>query len=346
MKIVKNIIQNNTRYGIEINDDLVRKCLIINNSFISNNIGGSSQAYEIPYIEGLKSYNTFIFNYWDDWTGPDNNHDGFVDQPYLIERSEDYDLYPLTYSNLRITDHFLTNPTLIVPEVDSNGYLNIGWKHAIDTYGYSVRYSLFYSNDSSNDQWIQLVNNSSDTFYSLNTNPFSSGCYKFRVSANSSSGLIAEAITNFVPINIDHILSSPQIINPSNTYTYSDNITIQWSPAIDNCYYSVFYNISYSNDGGSNWIFLVSGINSNTYNWDTTLLENGANYSLKIDAFSSGGLVSTTILNGSFSIINIAPKPFLEDFPFLELFFVLFIAIEIITLNFLVKLIRKKQKTN
>lgn len=73
------------------------------NDFINN-----SQAAELYILTGLT--NTFAYNYWDDWTGPDMNNDGIVDEPYIIIRHYDdshydefhkshYDEFPLTAPN-------------------------------------------------------------------------------------------------------------------------------------------------------------------------------------------------------------------------------------------------------
>ncbi|UCG03972.1 MAG: right-handed parallel beta-helix repeat-containing protein, partial [Candidatus Heimdallarchaeota archaeon] len=74
--VSRNIVYNSTGYGIELhtesNDDEV-----IWNSFIQNNESGT-QAYD----NGTN--NIFSYNYWDDWTSPDNDNDGFIDNPFVI----------------------------------------------------------------------------------------------------------------------------------------------------------------------------------------------------------------------------------------------------------------------
>lgn len=59
------------------------------NNFLRNNADGSSQAFDNG------THNTFKFNFWDDWRGPENNADGIVDIPYLIDgNAGSYDFYP------------------------------------------------------------------------------------------------------------------------------------------------------------------------------------------------------------------------------------------------------------
>lgn len=60
------------------------------NDFFQNNLNGTSQAFD----DG--SGNTFTSNYWDDWTGPDDDDDGIVDSPYAIAGSANQqDLSPV-----------------------------------------------------------------------------------------------------------------------------------------------------------------------------------------------------------------------------------------------------------
>ncbi|HDI46369.1 MAG TPA: hypothetical protein ENF82_01015, partial [Candidatus Methanomethylia archaeon] len=50
----------------------------------------------VNYTYGDQNYTNFLGNYWDDYEGPDNNHDGIGDVPYLIEE-HNADNYPLMF---------------------------------------------------------------------------------------------------------------------------------------------------------------------------------------------------------------------------------------------------------
>ncbi|MHA2295585.1 MAG: right-handed parallel beta-helix repeat-containing protein [Candidatus Hodarchaeales archaeon] len=97
--------------------------LILNNSFTRNVFGvgietGSDNTlvkwnnFIIPdgnygaYDGG--SNNTFMYNHWDDWTSPDTNNDGIVDNPYPhIGPSETQDNFPLVYPTISFYfDHY------------------------------------------------------------------------------------------------------------------------------------------------------------------------------------------------------------------------------------------------
>lgn len=77
--IFSNIVSNNSEYGISM-DEESSYCNVSWNSFMSNNLFVSShQAND----DGRN--NTFDQNYWDDWTEPDTEGDGIVDNPYPID---------------------------------------------------------------------------------------------------------------------------------------------------------------------------------------------------------------------------------------------------------------------
>ncbi len=64
------------------------------NSFISNAVqaevsGSSGNVFNLPFPDGG--------NYWDDWTAPDSNNDGFVDNPYVFAGGQDN--LPWTFQN-------------------------------------------------------------------------------------------------------------------------------------------------------------------------------------------------------------------------------------------------------
>ncbi|MFD3156794.1 NosD domain-containing protein [Haloimpatiens sp. FM7330] len=88
-KLERNDINNNSNYGIYISKCSFNK--IYNNNFIKNfNHAGDFDGYNAFNIE--KPYGG---NYWDTWTEPDDNDDGFVDIPYKIEGGNE-DKLPLT----------------------------------------------------------------------------------------------------------------------------------------------------------------------------------------------------------------------------------------------------------
>ena len=99
--IIENNVCNRNHYGIKLLNS--NNNLIFNNSCSNNNNSGITITYSDGnliyknYLKNNKRYNAMDDgknkwnasypiggNYWDNWTLPDNNKDGFVDIPYQI----------------------------------------------------------------------------------------------------------------------------------------------------------------------------------------------------------------------------------------------------------------------
>ncbi|MFX0092347.1 MAG: nitrous oxide reductase family maturation protein NosD, partial [Candidatus Hodarchaeota archaeon] len=132
-QILNNTISNNTQYGVNLfagsSESLVKW-----NYFISNNPGGSSQGYSYT------TNNKFHYNYWSDWTTPDDDSNNIVDIPYSIDGYGSLiDPYPLVYTSL-VTFHYLPPPTIISPNgnVVLSGNALIQWTEVVDSLDHSV----------------------------------------------------------------------------------------------------------------------------------------------------------------------------------------------------------------
>ncbi|OLS29251.1 MAG: hypothetical protein HeimC2_00980 [Candidatus Heimdallarchaeota archaeon LC_2] len=84
-----NNIYNSEDYGVRIGH------FAENNSFINNNFMNNGNNSTQGYAES--EINTIEYNYWNDWTGPDIDGNGIVDQPYEFENNSDK--YPLIEPN-------------------------------------------------------------------------------------------------------------------------------------------------------------------------------------------------------------------------------------------------------
>ncbi|MHA2329267.1 MAG: NosD domain-containing protein, partial [Candidatus Hodarchaeales archaeon] len=83
-----NSISYNDGYGISFGYRSSNNLIFIND-FVRNNPTGRSQAID----DG--SFNIFENNFWDDWDSPDENRDGIVDDPYLLDGlAKNRDAYP------------------------------------------------------------------------------------------------------------------------------------------------------------------------------------------------------------------------------------------------------------
>jgi parallel beta-helix repeat protein len=89
ISVYRNRFEENNNYGLELITNTISasiNCTIYSNSFILNNLGGTSQAFDEG--KGNKWYNdvTSTGNYWSDYTGSG---------PYHIAGSTASDLFPL-----------------------------------------------------------------------------------------------------------------------------------------------------------------------------------------------------------------------------------------------------------
>ena len=106
-EIFNNIIRNSTHYGADAvhTASPPGKNTIWNNTLIGNN--GATSTFDLSHIQALddSTVNDWYViesphgygNYWADWTTPDNNNDGIVDNYYSIDGGSGVkDIYPLT----------------------------------------------------------------------------------------------------------------------------------------------------------------------------------------------------------------------------------------------------------
>lgn len=87
--LISNLFINNSEYGLKLSGETSLN-MIKNNSFINNNHFGLFQALD----NGIN--NNFSYNYWDDWSDPDHNQDGLINDPYQIDgNTNNQDFFPL-----------------------------------------------------------------------------------------------------------------------------------------------------------------------------------------------------------------------------------------------------------
>jgi len=191
--IASNTLYNNKGYGIELKKEGFHKSkdnIVERNDFIRNN-GGNKQAFD------WGEDNIFQYNFWDDWTEPDNNMDGIVDTPYSLELDFNEDPYPQTTPNQQHIHLF--PPQLIFPNGGEvlNKTVTIQWDPALDTYGHTISYNLYYKTEQE-DSWTELASNITNSSYNWDTRDISNGNYTIKVIATCSSGVNAEDVSNAI----------------------------------------------------------------------------------------------------------------------------------------------------
>ena len=188
-----NTISNNIDVGIFVHNSY-GNC-ITRNRFINNNPSGDSQANDSESTD-----TSFIANFWSDWTSPDSNNDGIVDNPYPIAGdTANEDPSPIT----NIEGHFLTAPTITNPTQGEtiSGTVSVQWTVAGDSLGHVVTYDVYYSADGGTT-WNIMANGLSATSHTWDTSTVADGTnYRIKVLANCSHGLTTEVILGIFSID-------------------------------------------------------------------------------------------------------------------------------------------------
>ncbi|MFX0016623.1 MAG: right-handed parallel beta-helix repeat-containing protein [Candidatus Hermodarchaeota archaeon] len=243
--------------------------------------------------------NVFEKNYWSDWTGTDS---------YSIGGSAgNRDLSPLM-NPYHLSGLIITAPT--IENLTLAGNVLIQW-NVLDTFGHTLTYSVFYSTDDGGS-WTTLASGLTTTNYTLDTTTIADGTsILLKIQAVDSIGFVAKTVSteSFLIANTPHRLSSPSITSPSQDDTLTAQIDISWIPVMDTWNHEVCYSLYYSADNGTTWIQLGTELTTTSYSWDTTIVTDGTEYLIKVNASCTDGLVVEDILEGTFNVHNEISTP-------------------------------------
>lgn len=195
--------------------------IFLNNSIIANSRRGINVYYSGPNLNTIM-FNDFIdngaredgrnnsiyaYNYWSGLTSPDNNSDGIVDNPYIIENSMyglpgTKDLYPQTTPNNPVLIHYISKPKILFPLSRAillgTVSITVEWRAIIDFWGHDISYSVSYSPDSGST-WIEFASGLTSTSMEWNTTSLSgSTYYRLRVVATCSEGFTSEDTVDLI----------------------------------------------------------------------------------------------------------------------------------------------------
>jgi parallel beta-helix repeat protein len=275
------------------------------NTFIGNNIGGTSQAFDGVSINVL-------YNYWSDWTAPDDNFDQIVDIPYLLEGTVmNDDPFPLTLPANPPEFHYLTPVAVVCPNGGESitDSATVQWALCYDSEDHAVNYSVYFSHNLGAD-WTRLAENLTGSSYEWNTTSLvKTTHYLVRVVAQCSEGFTVSDESDEEFSLIPHALSVPIITSPISSGPFDVTLEIAWNHAVDTWGYIVSYSIQYSTNAGYSWTMLASGLTDNSYVWDLSSSQSGDNCVLKVIAAVKGGLTSEAV-SVTFTIRHdITPPP-------------------------------------
>jgi len=200
VQIFYNTIYNNTLWGIRV----AEPCVLINVTI--NNIIENYAHTTSPQADCQTQGCLFYENFWSDWTAPDTDKNGIVDNSYVI--SEIYaDSFPLTQVYPFTKLHILTKPNIYYPSTENiiSGEIEIIWGIASDTLDHSVIYSVFYSSNNGTS-WNEIILNYLSTSLNWDTKNVPNGDhYLIKVVAIGGCGLISYDTSNvpFAIMNLD-----------------------------------------------------------------------------------------------------------------------------------------------
>jgi parallel beta-helix repeat protein len=286
-QILNNTVSNSTEHGFYV-EATSGNNTIKWNSFIGNNVGGSSQGFDAVSINVL-------YNYWSDWTTPDDDFDQIVDIPYPLEGAAmNDDPFPLAQPANPPVFHYITPLTVIYPnggeEITTS--VVIQWSTCYDSEGHAINYSVYFSHNSGHD-WEKLVGNLTTTSYEWDTtSELATTHYLIQVVAECSDGLKVLDLSDGEFTLVAHTLSAFTITSPADTGPFDASLTIEWDTVEDSWGWSVSYSIQYSSSGGYSWSDLAFGLTDTTYQWDISQLEEDDTYLIKVVASADGGVTS------------------------------------------------------
>lgn len=300
-----NSINSNIKHGIFLNQSSNNE--ISQNNFRKNNQGGTSQGRD---EENDNTENTLKKNYWNEWTTPDANRDHIVDNPYPLDgTSNNFDAKPLIEPAHIIGRPIILSPNTYKWEVLSNT-VTVIWKSAGDSVGHEINYSLYYSPFTWDEySWTPFATNIQESVYKWDTTTMEDGYYRLKVVATCEEGLITESFhpgldeaEKYVIDN--HRLTEPTVIYPNRKENLTGTVIVDWTASNDSNNHDVTYSVYYAADGGISWHLLADKLVETHYQWDTTAVEDGFDYRIKIVVTCTEGLTESDFSDQSFFIQN------------------------------------------
>ncbi|UCE10655.1 MAG: right-handed parallel beta-helix repeat-containing protein, partial [Candidatus Thorarchaeota archaeon] len=187
----------------------------------------------------------------------------------------------------------VSNLILLYPNRESyvDGVVDIIWEEASDSWGHSITYDVYYTDDSK-ATWYLLGSDLSGTSLEWDTTSLPEGDeYAVKVVAECSHGVTFEDSSEWLFAANKHVLTQPTVLYPNGGEVVNRSITIEWDVAIDTHGYDVTYDVSYSPDAGGSWFPLATFLTDTSYAWDTVDVTKGSSFLVKVEAASyEGGL--------------------------------------------------------
>ncbi|MHA2172350.1 MAG: endonuclease/exonuclease/phosphatase family protein, partial [Candidatus Kariarchaeaceae archaeon] len=184
-----------------------------------------------------------------------------------------------------------------------SGIQTLTWTARSDSYTHNFSYSISYSSDNGNT-WILIAENLNSTGHNWDTTWIpSSSTYLLKVVARRSDALFTLDVSDAFFELYNHVLSTPTVITPNGGEIVNETVVIEWTEALDSLDHAVEYLIEYSTNNGSDGVFIANS-SIHRFDWDTLDLVIGENYSIKVTAICSEGLIKSDESDSLFEIQN------------------------------------------
>ncbi len=281
--ITFNTFKNNKGHGVDLAG--ADYCTVYGNTFIGNNKSTSTFNPLHPQSSSTGhdcQWNSASYgNYWSDWTTPDGNADGIVDDAYPIAGGISVDHYPLAT---------IVIPVITVPGVPTgltanagNGQVSLAWSAPGSSGGSTIDYYIVYQGGTD----VAHPATNSMTITGL-TNGQS---YSFRVAAHNSNGTGTPCSP--VPATPFTVPGTP---NGLSATSQDGQVSLSWSAPSSNGA-TIDYYIIYQNGTDIAHTTSASKI--------VTGLVNGISYSFRVAAHNAAGSGLQT------SVVTATPNPVL-----------------------------------
>jgi hypothetical protein len=296
-KVIYNVFCNSTESELyfESNDNIIQQ-----NDFY--------ESLNDTELTDNGERNIFTQNHYNNWITPDEDDNQIVDTAFLVPgEAYNQDTSPM----VNPLSHILLPPFLISP---SGGELfseeiYIQWEPSIDTFGYEVSYTLFYSSDYGNS-WNLIIAQLTPNKFLWNISLLNNAeNYLIKVLAVSSNGLTYEIILDR-PFTIEnHILSSLSLLYPKVGDKLNDSTKIMWVAVNDTLGHNITYSVFFSEDSGKSWTLIAQELVQTSYQWNTNTVEDGTRYRIMLIAQCNEGKSITFIQRGDFQVQNGPESP-------------------------------------
>ncbi|MFQ6125967.1 MAG: LamG-like jellyroll fold domain-containing protein [Candidatus Heimdallarchaeota archaeon] len=239
---------------------------------------------------------------------------------------------------VKITPSAFSAPSITI--VSPNGGESWSGMHALtwtatDPQADPLTYTVSYS-PNGGQTWTQLATGLNESSYLWDTTTVVDGTnYLIKVEATDGSYTRMDLSNGFFEIanKAPNTAPSVQVIRPNGGEEVRTIYEIQWN-ATDLEGDPLTYTISYSPNGGDTWTQLASEVTGTSYHWDTSGVQVGENYLVKIEA-SDGRLTAEDCSDAPFTVEREIPTEtrlkafFVPSFRVVEVLGALFVLLDL-----------------